>query len=221
MIFCRSNWEDISKYFSKTYMKFPEIGDEVVFVDKVTEYGMEGKFLIPTKHGDETTGWMFTFDNKEVDIDFILPKKSYFEYNGFACLLYRLPSKQFKRGLCEDNVNISCLSANGSFTTAPVSLETINAYTAKPSFKPFTKPTGQHSYVVSPRVAVDGVGRIYVDKTKIGIVVGDTKTIAISSLFEPEIKRILQGHGQYNWTVAITEKKSPVKKEAKAYEESV
>lgn len=215
MIFNQTNWEDIKKYFHQTYMKFPLIGDEVVFVDGVSPEGLTGKFLSPEKHGEGVSGWTFTFSNREnVDIEFILPRKSFFDYRGNACLLSRLPTKQYKRGLCNDNVSISMLT-EGGFQGLHVTLEIINAYASKSAYQGFRMETG-FSYTVAPRVAVDMSGKIYVDRIRVGYVDPNKGIINVNSeLFLPEFNRILADHGQTVLKVVYS-KVQPYAKTAKA-----
>ena len=42
MIFKASNWEDISRYYRNTYVKFKETGDRLFFIRRVDSYAVTG-----------------------------------------------------------------------------------------------------------------------------------------------------------------------------------
>ena len=189
MRFLTENYEDLKRYFQGSYMKFPGIGDEVVYVQRVTPEGMSGSQLDNT----DTNGWTFTFgtDRAYVDVEFLLPRKSYFEYNGSPCLLSRIPSRQYKRGICSDNVSIVALLPHG-FETMSISLEVVNAYANKPLFKGFTNDTSE-TYVVAPRIAVQVGGAVFIDKICVGRIDSSSNILLCQrELFFPELQRAFQ-----------------------------
>ena len=194
MIFCRDNYEDIKKYFQGSYMKFPLIGDEVVFVENVSTRGMTGQ---QTKT-DEHDAWEFTFgpEWEMPEMEFLLPKKSFFEYDGHAYLLCRIPAKQYSRGITDDNTCIAVLGAEG-FCSVGLTLPLLNAYTAKPVFKGFRLEGYGSSYPVSSRMAVDPQGRIFIDKIRIGhLAISERKISCNVEMFAPEIEQVLREFGQ-------------------------
>lgn len=189
MKFCSSNYEDLKKYFQGSYMKFPLIGDEVVYVQKVTPDAMSGTQL----DNSETNGWTFTFgdDRQFFEVEFLLPHKSYFEFNGEPHLLTRIPNKQYKRGICNDNTNIYRLGAGG-FDNVGTSLESVNAYTHKPEFKGFTNDTSS-GYVVAPRIAVAQGGEVLIDKKVVAQIYYDDNVLLVQhELFLPELERAFE-----------------------------
>jgi len=189
-------------------MKFPfAIGDEVVYVRNVTPNGLSGDQL-PKDDSDE---WCFTFGEggrNEVEVDFLLPKKSYFDYDGRTFFLTRVPNKQYKRGMCNDNTSIYELTPTG-FKIFGLDLKLINAYTAKPAFQGFRMSAGG-SYAVTPRMAVDTHGRLFVDMTRIGYVDVKNGTIVCNvDLFIPEVEKIIREHGQGVLRVVHSKKTPP------------
>ena len=193
MKFCKDNWKDIQKYFNNSYIKFPSIsGDEAVLVTSVSSTEMTGKQL-PDKDG--ATEWQFTYGTTNTEVNFILPLKSYFEYEGSAFLLYRNPARQYSRGICSENTTILLL-ANMEFQDYGMNLSLINAYTQKQAFTGFRAPN-THSYPISRRMAVDAAGRIMVDTTCIGHYNHNKKQVVLSQdMFVPEIERILSASMQ-------------------------
>lgn len=193
MKFCKANHSDLRKYFEKSYIKFPAIsGDEAVYVDTVTSSYMSGTQL-PDAEG--ATEWQFTYGDSNTDIEFLLPLKSFFEYDGATYLLHRIPARQYRRGICVDNTNILVLGTDGLVQVSLV-LPLINAYTQKPAFTGFRSGYGA-SYPVSRRIAVDARGRIFVDFTCIGHYDDKKQEIKVSyDMFVPEIQAVLDASCQ-------------------------
>lgn len=223
MKFCIENWEDIRKYFLNSYMKFPSIGDEVVYVTAVGPKSMKGNQLAR----DDSEAWEFTFcpDGSAVEIEFILPRKSYFEYEGRCYFLYRIPARQYSRGINKENTAIVELTHDG-FGGRNIDLQLINAYASKPSFHGF-KNTGEGTnYPVTPRMAVDATGILFIDRVRIGSVDYRNKIISCNKeLFVSEIQAVLREYGQWDWKVTqpITKStnKSKAMSEIEAYKQMV
>lgn len=199
MKFCQENWKDIQKYFQGSYMKFPSFaGDVVHMVDRVDEDKVRGKFYA----GGEIQPFEFALWSMEdeehncPDVDFVLPIKSWFAGpNGEALFLYRNPSRQYRRGVCEDNTNVEELSY-GEFEARSLTLPILTAYVGKQAFPGFAGLAGRHgkSTVLSQRIAVSDSGMLYADKTKIGKVDFDKKLVFITEpLFVPEVSALLGG----------------------------
>jgi len=214
MQFCKENWEDIRKYYEKSYMKFPCLGDEAVYVDKVSAAGLSGK-----RRGTEFDGWEFTFDKGPREVDFILPRKSFFEHNGCAHFLARIPARQYKRGITHENTSVWFLGGAG-FSRIDLDLDVVNSYTQKPAFMGFRDTLGT-SYPVSSRMAVDPSGRIFVDKTRIGWIEPKEKQIMINrSLFIPEVEKVVEGYNQGMYKILSVKKTArPPEKEEAVYQQ--
>lgn len=213
MKFNKENWEDLKKYFEKSYMKFPKLGEQAVYVESVCSDGLSGKLLPNNEH----EGWKYTFtEGSGLDFEYILPKKSFFEYEGLAYLLERIPAQQYKRGLCRDNCSIKCLTIHDGFIAVSLSLELVNAYTMKQNFQGFRKESTQGSYPVSSRIAVDSTGKIYVDTIRVGAYWPDAGEIILNHpTFKEEIEAVLSANHQNHITINTPRKSVERKKPAK------
>jgi hypothetical protein len=212
MKFSQENSKDIQKYFQGTFVKFlglkgafldgaacSEAGELVHSIDQVQGSLIKGKRW---ENGESTPFQFMLYPEKDApapEVEFILPKKSYFNIPaGGAALLFRIPARQYRRGICADNVNILGLN-NGTFFVHPINHETIGWYIQKPQFFGFGKR--DTSYAVSRRMAVDEGGRIYVDQNHIGTINYAKNEILVQALFIPEVYDILRERGQTNYTV--------------------
>lgn len=232
MKFCVETSKDLEKYFRNTFVKFHGIrgvfsdgtecapADELIHsVESVTPSFIKGKRY----ENGEIVPYQFMLysehDAPAPDIEFILPRKSYFNTNKGAMLLERIPARQYRRGVCMDNVHIQLLK-DGAFHNQGVGLELLDKYVRKPAFTGFTGVDGP-SYAVSRRIAVEKT-KVYVDQTPIGTINYQNKRVNVIPLFIPELEQVLRDCGQHDWSVALPE--SPKIKGKKAeflFEEEV
>lgn len=232
MKFCAENSKDIQKYFQGAFVKFPgmggvygdgsvakEAGDIIHTVDQVTPNSIRGK----RREGDEDVPYEFMLysedDAPPPEVEFILPRKGFFNANGYAYMLYRIPARQYKRGVCTDNTAIVKLTAGGNFDEQELNIQLLTAYVEKQAYKGFADH-GQNSYAVSRRIAVAQNNMIFIDRVRVGSVDYKEKAVTLSQvLFQQEIERALVEHGQYNMRVVVAQP-NPNKKKVKKITET-
>lgn len=211
MKFCIANYEDISKYFSGTYVKFEgfvgvngagekiDAGEQVHYIKSVQSTTVTGQKL--NNDGQTTVDFIFHLQEDGPDVEIVMPKKSYFNWENSAYILYRIPAKQWKKGITKGNTIIQALTYDG-FETLDINFQTLNAYVKKPQFLNLEKRG--HAYAISRRFAVTSGGKLYLDTTRIGHINYDQQTIGLGhSMFMPELKRALKEHGQSFWNIEI------------------
>lgn len=206
MKFCVENIKDISKYFQGTFVKFTDMrgvyadgsecppAEELVHtIDSIQGATIRGKRW---EHGEYVPYQFLLYGEHEApapEVEFILPKKGWFNTKHGATLLFRVPARQYRRGVCDDNTSILSLLGD-SFNPQSVSVETLHDYIQKPKFGGFGMQL--RSYAVSKRLAVSTTGKIYVDKISIGTINYDAATIQALPLFHSELEQVLKDHGQ-------------------------
>lgn len=214
MKFCLETSKDLSKYFNGTFVKFIGIrgvfsdgtecapADELVhFIDSVGGNVIKGKRF----ENGETVPFQFMLysehSHSAPEIEFILPKKSFFNTDKGAMLLQRIPARQYRRGICGDNTHIALLKGNGGWQNVGVNFENLDGYVRKPAFPQFHP--SDNSYAVSRRIAVANK-QVLVDQTVIGTINYEKKYVAVVPLFASEIQAILKESGQANeWEVRL------------------
>ena len=151
MLFCPANYEDIHRYYRHTYVKFPERGDELFYIRHVDRNKLTGHH----ESGDEFE--LYYSDDKPYNVEFVIPRKSFFQHKNRAYLLQRVPAKQYNRGICGNNTVIHSLNKNGGLAQHELSFELLKAYVAKPAFPTFDKAVTSKgkliSVAMSPRFA--------------------------------------------------------------------
>lgn len=212
MIFCSNNVNDLKRYYQNSFVKFPMAGDIVHYVDKVNSDGVRGRFYGPDEKGDlveqEFLFELHHDDGLQPDVCYIMPRKSYFNYEGTACLLRRIPARQYHRGVTSENTSIVSLRTSGEFQGMNLKFALLHAYVGKQAFPSIRRLEGG-SVALSPRLAYSAAGSLYVDMVRIGSINHDDKTINLSNeLFVPEVTAVA---GEY----AVVSPKATVKKQAK------
>lgn len=215
MKFCTETVKDLDKYFRNTFVKFVGLrgkfsdgtecapAEELVHsVEVINNSYIKGKRW---ENGEAVPYQFMLYSEKQVpapEIEFILPRKSYFNTDDGAMLLQRIPARQYRRGVCGDNTMIHQLAPSGGFGSLGVQLELMDKYVRKPHFYTFEeRPV---SYAVSRRIAIAGT-KVYVDQIIIGSINYATKTVHVLPLFIPELEAIIKNLGQPGWKVAMPE----------------
>lgn len=170
MKFSSVNSRDIEKYFHGTWVKFPvdlEAGhtdpDTLVLIDRVTKQMVSGT----DEKGQRYVVYLSEDPELSYDFEYILPIKSYFSYKGEACLLSRVPARQWKKGISSENTQILLLTRYGNFNKLNLTSELLAAYTKKESFGTLDDVAKGRSVPLARRFAAAPDGRIFLDSTRI------------------------------------------------------
>lgn len=218
MIFCSNNVSDLKRYFQNSFVKFPMAGEIVHYVDKVQSDGVRGRFYGPDDKGNMVEQeFLFELhhdDGLQPDVQFIMPRKSYFNHEGKAHLLKRIPARQYHRGVTSENTSIVNLHTNGDFLGVNLKFAVLHAYVGKQAFPPIRRLDGG-SVAISPRLAYAAAGNLYVDQIRIGSINHDDKVIHLSNeLFLPEVSVVA---GEYTVSTPKETKKPTKKVNPKGY----
>ncbi len=192
MLFTTDNYEDISRYYKHTYVKFKETGDRLFFINRVNNEKVSGS------SSDGTPFELLLRNDAPYEVDYVLPHKSYFQYGNYACLLQRIPAKQYQRGVSPNNVAVSALRAAGSLAGQELSFSILEAFVSKQTFVSLTQAIGEvekMSVVLSPRFAYTPSNRrIYADTLCVGQIQPKHSLLnCFHKLFKPELERLAQG----------------------------
>lgn len=190
MIFSPKNSEDISRYYRNTYVKFHETGDKLFFIRDVNSHIVRGV------DDDQTEFELYLSDEYPYEVDYVIPRKSFFQHKNKACLLQRHPAKQYQRGLSHHNTQILGLSRTGGMNTLDVGFDILKSYVAKQEFPSFDRGVtvkGKNvSIALSPRFAyVPDIKQIFADMIPVAAVDHPNHRIEVfHSVFIPEIQSL-------------------------------
>jgi hypothetical protein len=199
MQFTSANYDDVSKYYRNTFIKFKDTGDTLILVQHVDRYKLTGT----TVTGDEVV--VYLNDEDPFEVDYVLPHKSFFQHGKDALQLHRIPAKQYQRGLTSSNTAVSFLRMSNDGTplvqNLPVGFEVLGAFVQKQKFYSLLEAYHKkdcNSYTLSPRMMYLKANRqVYVDFVpiaKVFSVKGEEKpTIQmLKPVFLPELKELLE-----------------------------
>lgn len=172
MLFVPSNHEDISKYYKNTYVKFKNFGDTLYFINHVSSTKVSGT---------DQDGNPFDLDlNEEApfEMEYVLPHRAVFQYGDIAVVLQRRPERQYRRGLCGNNVMVSKVGSG----RLDLTFDVLKAYVSKQSYHCLNDvfTSTKQSLAISPRFSVIvSTGDILLDNTVVGRVLRASKTIRV------------------------------------------
>ncbi len=194
MIFVPSALEDIRRYYTDTYVKFPqEFGDKLFFISGASPRKVEGQ----DEDGQEFVLWLD--ENYPYVVEFALPRKSYFQHEDKALLLYRIPAKQYSRGITSSNTAVVKPVGNNKTINIGMSFAVLRSYVNKQKF--FSLPeaiaTGFEGCVLSSRMAYNRESRgIFIDTTMVAQVTPTKRSIKmLKPMFRPEIESLVKDSG--------------------------
>lgn len=192
MIFQSSNWEDISRYYRNTYVKFKETGDRLFFIRRVDNYAVTGT------DEDGTEFELYLNDEHPYEVDYILPRKSYFQVGKRATMLARIPAKQYQRGISNGNTMLTSLNKNGGIAKHEIGFEILKQFVTKQTYwtlEEAVKNKGRNtSIALSPRFAyVPDINTIFVDQRAIATVDKKDKTVTMAlPIFRNEVLALVK-----------------------------
>ena len=190
MIFLSSNYDDISRYYKGTYVKFKDTGDKLFYIRNVHRDSITGC------DEDGTEFELYLNDTHPYEVDYILPSKSFFQYAKRAVLLQRIPAKQYQRGISGNNVKLVSLTKTGGLSTMDMGFEVLKAFVSKQNFWSLDEAVRNKGRMISialtPRIAyIPEAGYIFVDTTAVARVDKKDKTIyMLASIFSNELNEI-------------------------------
>ena len=192
MLFTSDNYEDIHRYYRCTYVKFKEMGERLFYIRDV------GHSLVRGTDEDGTEFELYLNHDNPYEVDYVLPHKSYFQYAKRACMLQRIPAKQYRRGLCAENTRLTALGKAGGLVNVDIGFDVLKAFVSKqafPSIKTIlTMKNKPLSVALSPRFAfVTEPGLIVADQLTVATVDKKQQQVTIhQKIFRPEIMNLIK-----------------------------
>ena len=192
MIFQSSNWEDISRYYRNTYVKFKDTGDRLFFIRRVDQYAVTGT------DEDGTEFELFLNDDHPYEVDYVLPRKSYFQVGKRAMMLARIPAKQYQRGISNGNTILTSLNKAGGIAKHDIGFEILKQFVTKQKYWTLDEAVRNkgrnYSIALSPRFAyVPDCSMIFVDQKGIAIVDKKEQTVNLTlPIFLNEVEELIK-----------------------------
>jgi hypothetical protein len=193
MIFTPDAYADIIRYYRGTFLKFKETGDKLFYINKVASTCIQGS------SEDDLPFELYLSKDYPLEVDYILPRKAYFQYDSYACLLHRIPAKQYQRGISPENTKIRVLDSYGKFVAIGLDFTPLKAFVTKQAYTPFLQAIEHKgsaiSFALTSRMAyVVRTRNVYIDDLVVGKVNKSTKTILLRfPIFMDEMLSLIKG----------------------------
>ncbi len=196
MLFSASNYGDITRYFLHTYVKFKETGDTLYYIERVLENKVSGR----SETGDLFE--MYLDDEHPYEMEFVLPRKSVFQFGDTAVVLSRMPQKQYHRGISQHNTLIYTFNRTGNPQPDDITFDYLRAYVNKQVFFPLGEAILRRdltSCALSPRMLYHRpTHQLFVDVVPIADIRTATKTIHLRQpVFREEVLELLKINRQH------------------------
>lgn len=188
-MFCNSgNYEDVKKYYQGTWVKITECGDRIYTVDKVTSKYTD---LSSPSRGDGDEYAEIRIDMEVgYTLDYVIPKKTVYQYGEKALLLQRIPARMWRKGMDSKNTEFLSLDTKGNWKKTSLATPVIEGFVNKPSYYTVEDAlvgfqNALDSAALTPRIAFCKEGQVYIDTIYVGRVKG--KALTFKAIYEPDL----------------------------------
>ncbi len=190
MIFHRSNYDDIRRYYSNTIIKLPQLTDDRLW--QVVHITMDEVKLV------DVDGMEIYIDlEEEYEVEYPLPGRVVYQLpEGHAGLLYRKPAKQYFRGLHKDNTCLSVYTETGELIGNSWTLKNLQEFVDKPCYQDINSINIDEgfSWALTPHMVFTRSGRVKVLSTTVASASFKTKQInCLKPLFKSELVKAFPG----------------------------
>jgi len=190
MIFHRSVYEDIKRYYNNTIIKLPDLsGDRLWQILSITPEEIKL---------EDVDGMEIYMDlDEEYSVEYPLPGRVVYQHADRACIIYRKPAKQYYRGLHKDNTVVGYYYADGNLGGMPWGIETLQQFVDKPAYQDIHTINFEEgiSWALSPNMVVTSIGAVCILNKQIAQVSFSNKEIKLlNKMFKPEVSQHFPGY---------------------------
>lgn len=190
MIFHKSTYDDIRKYYQNNIIKLPALsGDRLWQILSITP----DEIKLSDVDGME----IYIDLNEEYEVDYPLPARTVYQHADRACILIRRPAKQYFRGLHKENTIIHYINHKGELHGMPWNINTLQQFVDKPAYQdPHTiNPEEGLSWALNKHMALSQNGYITVlGKCVAVLTFEDKKVHVLNALFKTELAQAFPGY---------------------------
>lgn len=187
MILKPSNANDIQRYFSGTFVKFSGFGDRLFYINEVNKDAI---------HGKDDDGHDFILSLHEeapFEMDYVLPNRAVYQLGKTVAMLQRIPARQYKRGVCDDNTK---LFRPGNGERMDLTLANLKKFVNKPSYRTLRQAlygkSADIEIAITPRFWFRKRDQtLFLDTVPVALFQRDTRKIQTSKLFKQDVANLV------------------------------
>jgi hypothetical protein len=189
MIFHKSTYNDIQKYYPDNIVKFKETGDRLWQIRSISPEEVRCT---------DTDGFEIYLDlNEPYEVDFTLPGRVVYQNGPHACMLVRAPAKQYNRGIHHQNTMLLMLKSSGEWVSTGFNIQKLQQFVDKPSYQEVSlidfQDSNYASWALSRHFSISRCGYVYALGTRIGHFDVPSKGIIVNNLFKPDLASLFPG----------------------------
>lgn len=165
------NWQDAKKYYEKCWVKVKECGERAYLV---TEIGQKVSYLEGISRGEGDDEFQVCIDMAVgYTIDYVIPKKTIYQYGENAVILQRVPARMWKKGMDTKNTQFLMLNDKTAWSPIDINMPVIEGFINKPSYSTVKEASQAFngtllSAALSPRIALTKMGSVFIDTVQVG-----------------------------------------------------
>jgi hypothetical protein len=195
MLFTPANREDISKYYRNSWLKLKETGDLLFYVKNVESNAVTGQVE------DGRDFKLYLAEEEPYEVDYILPHKSFFQYEKDAMMLQRIPAKQYHRGVTAENTAFFFRKHGEALGQLPPDFQLLKAFVQKQKFFTLSEAIEAkvNSAALSPRMMYMRESKlIHIDFLPVARVQVGNKIRMVAPIFQEEVMDFLKSTQEDN-----------------------
>jgi len=178
------NYEDIKRYYYRTFIKLKETEDIIWLVKDLNP----AQVKLVDVHENE----VFIDLSEEYEIEYAIPARTVFQRGSAAFCLVRNPAKQYMRGLSKENTMFMRL-AGRQFTPMSFDINAVQDFVNKPVYNKLldVRDDEYDSVALSPNLSISSEGHMFAGLSRVGKISWAKKELHCDPLFKNILVKFL------------------------------
>ena len=183
MLATPANYDDVNKYYKGTWVKFKEEGDTLFFIERATSEFIDCHTISKEECRLLLKDGYF--------LEFLIPRKTVFQYQNTAVMLGRNPARMWKKGMCASNTSFQMLKEK-QWYMLDFSIELAEGFVNKPVYLSVDEALHEFannetflSAALTPRISITRGGPIYIDDVMVAKL--NNKVVTTRKIYHPEL----------------------------------
>lgn len=185
------NWQDCQKYYQGTWVKIAQCGERIYTVGEVNNKFTY--FSSPSRGPNDEEADVCIDMSVGYTIDYVIPKKTVFQYKENALILERVPARMWRKGMDPKNTTFSTLNEASAWGKVAIAVPVIEGFVNKPGYYQLDQALSNFegaliSAALSPRVSLSKGGSVFIDTTMVGKFAKKSETLTYKAIYKNELE---------------------------------
>ena len=190
------NWQDCQKYYQNTWVKLAQCGERIYTVGEV---GSKFTYFSSPSRGPNDDEADVCIDmSVGFNIDYVIPKKTVFQYGEHALILERVPARMWRKGMDPKNTQFLTLNEMSAWGKVQIGVPVIEGFVNKPGYYQLDAALNNFegallSAALSPRVSLSRGGSVFIDTTMVGKYARKSGTLTYKAIYKDDLEPMFPG----------------------------